>query len=140
MKDFVLLDRKPTAAELIELRKSVGWDVLEEEAHKRGLKKSLFGVCAVVKSQIVGTARVVGDGITCFYVQDVIVRPEYQKSGVGKCIMNRIMGFIGENACKGAVIGLMSAKGKEVFYEKFGFWTRPNENYGCGMIQIWNKE
>ena len=32
------------------------------------------------------------------------------------------MGFIEKNACHGAVIGLMAAKNKEGFYEKYGFW------------------
>ena len=30
---------------------------------------------------------------------------------------------------------LMAAKGKEPFYEKFGFSERPNENLGAGMDQ-----
>ena len=47
------------------------------------------------------------------------------------------MSYIGDNACEGAVVGLMSAKGKEELYEKFGFWKRPNENFGAGMNQFW---
>ncbi|GIM30564.1 hypothetical protein CPJCM30710_32300 [Clostridium polyendosporum] len=47
---------------------------------------------------------------------------------------------ISKNACSGAVAGLMSPKGKEAFYEKFGFWKRPNENFGHGMIQFWERK
>lgn len=49
------------------------------------------------------------------------------------------MNYIAENACDGAVVGLMSAKGKEEFYERFGFWKRPNENFGHSMIQFWTR-
>jgi len=31
-------------------------------------------------------------------------------------------------------IGLMSAKGKERFYQKFGFRSRPNDKEGSGMV------
>lgn len=30
---------------------------------------------------------------------------------------------------------LFATKGKEGFYEKFGFDKRPNEQFGCGMAQ-----
>jgi len=33
----------------------------------------------------------------------------------------------------------MSVKGKEEFYKKFGFWTRPTDNYGAGMVQFIEK-
>jgi len=36
----------------------------------------------------------------------------------------------------GIAIGLFSAKGKEGFYNKFGFVERPNEKRGAGMELI----
>ena len=33
------------------------------------------------------------------------------------------------------MISLLAAKGKEAFYNKFGFVDRPNDNFGCGMHQ-----
>jgi hypothetical protein len=54
--------------------------------------------------------------------------------------MNRVMKFINENAAVGAVVGLMAAKGKESFYEKYGFCKRPDENFGAGMIQFWKRQ
>ena len=32
-------------------------------------------------------------------------------------------------------IDLMAAKGKERFYEEFGFEKRPSNNFGCGFTQ-----
>jgi ribosomal protein S18 acetylase RimI-like enzyme len=139
IKDYQITERKPTVKELFELRKSVGWSVGEIEPFERGLQKSLYGVCVSINEEIIGTARVIGDSSTCFYIQDVIVKPEYQKMGIGLAMMEKVMAYIKENACSGAVIGLMAAKNKEEFYEKFGFWKRPNEDFGHGMIQFWKK-
>lgn len=104
---------------------------------EKGLENSLYGVCAILNGEVIGTSRVVGDGVTCFYIHDVIVNPIYQRMGIGLEIMDKIMSFISKNACSGAIVGLMAAKGKEGFYEKFGFWKRPNEDFGCGMSQFW---
>jgi hypothetical protein len=35
-----------------------------------------------------------------------------------------------------AMICLMSAKGKEPFYARYGFLERPNAEFGAGMIQF----
>lgn len=127
----------PTVDEFFALRKSVGWGLGETTAFAKGLERSLYGVCAFVDGKLVGIARVIGDGYTCFYIQDVIVKPEFQRMGIGMAMMEKIMHYIVETATPGAIVGLMAAKGKEAFYEKFGFWKRPNEHFGCGMMQFW---
>ena len=139
IKNCQIIERKPTVKELFELRRSVEWSIGEIEPFEKGLQNSLYGVCAVLNGEIIGTARVIGDGSTCFYIQDVIVKPEYQKNGIGLEMMKKVMEYIKENACSGAIIGLMAAKNKEQFYEKFGFWKRPNEHFGHGMMQFWKK-
>ena len=49
-----------------------------------------------------------------------------------ECLMAYIE-KVAMSACN-TMVGLMSAKGKERFYEKFGFQKRPNEFQGNGMI------
>lgn len=139
MGNYILIERMATVKELTELRTLVGWGIPNEKALKLGLDNSLYGICAVIDGNIVGTARIIGDRSTCFYIQDVIVHPEYQRKGIGLSMMGKLMDYINEHACDGAVVGLMSAKGKEQFYEKFGFWVRPNEHFGHGMMQFWKK-
>jgi GNAT superfamily N-acetyltransferase len=139
MEEYVLIERMATVKELTELRRLVGWGIPDEEALKLGLDNSLYGICAVIGENIVGTARIIGDRSTCFYIQDVIVHPEYQSKGIGFSMMRNLMDYINKCACDGAVVGLMSAKGKEQFYERFGFWRRPNEHFGHGMMQFWKK-
>jgi GNAT superfamily N-acetyltransferase len=67
--------------------------------------------------------RLVGDGAMYWYLQDIIVQPEYQGQGIGRMIVNRLLEYIKENAMPGTKIeiGLTAVKGKEPFYEIFGF-------------------
>ncbi|WP_406670666.1 hypothetical protein V7O67_01860 [Methanolobus sp. ZRKC4] len=39
-----------------------------------------------------------------------------------------------ENVQEYSYITLMSAKGRENFYEKFGFFKRPTDEHGYGMM------
>lgn len=139
MLNYELIKRKPTAEELINLRESIGWGIPNKESLQKGLDNSLYGVCAIADGKVIGTARVVGDGFTVFYIQDVIVNPSFQRMGIGMTMMKAVMNYIGDNSCNGAVVGLMSAKGKEEFYKRFGFLERPNESFGAGMIQFWER-
>jgi len=140
MEDYKLAERMPTVKELSDLRRLVGWGIPDKEALKLGLDNSLYGVCVLIGENVIGTARIIGDKSTCFYIQDVIVHPGHQMNGIGYSMMKKIMNYIDKNACNGAVVGLMSAKGKEKFYQKLGFWIRPNEHFGHGMMQFWKKE
>lgn len=71
--------------------------------------------------------RVIGDGGTAFYIHDIIVLPEHQNKGLGKTIMENIMSYIKSGFKQGMMVYLMAAKGKEGFYEKFGFAQRPSD-------------
>ena len=128
-------ERLPSPTEYRELRQSVAWNPFDDDDAAAGLEASLYGVCAIAQTDggVVGMARVVGDGRLVFYVQDVIVRPEFQGLGVGGELMRRVMAHIDGRAAPNAFIGLMSVAGKEAFYEKFGFWRRPDGRFGFGM-------
>jgi GNAT superfamily N-acetyltransferase len=139
MPDYHLICQKPTGTELSALRRSVGWNVLGDTDSQKGLDGTLFAVVAVSGGETVGTARVVGDGRAVFYVQDVIVRPDWQGRGIGRAMMEKVMEYIASAACEGAFVGLMAAAGREGFYEQFGFHARPNEREGAGMMQKWRK-
>ena len=135
-----IAERLPSEDEYNELRASVGWGVYEGGVADAALPGSLFCVCALVAGSVVGMARVIGDVGLTFYVQDVIVRPEYQRQGIGTMLMERTMAYIRTHAHHNSVIGLMAAAGKEPFYERYGFATRPNDRLGSGMTIFWRDE
>lgn len=121
----------------LRLRASVGWKLLKESQAERALKNSLLTLTAYIGDEPVGMGRIVGDGAVICYIQDLVVKPEYQKHGVGRVIMERLIGFVTDikDADTEIMMCLMCAKGREHFYEKFGFIGRPTEDLGPGMIQ-----
>lgn len=132
-----LIDNILTAEDYIYLRSEVGFSKTPLEQTQRALMNGLFSVVAECDGKIVGMGRLVGDGVMYWYIQDVAVLPEYQGKGIGKVIVQRLMQYVEENSIPGTytTIGLMAAKGKDSFYEKLGFISRPNETCGAGMIK-----
>ena len=135
-----IVERLPSDEEYNHLRQLVGWDGYEPEVIVRALPQTLYGVCALMNGTIIGMARVVGDGGLVYYIQDVIVRPNYQRQGIGTKMMARVMAYIGAHAAQNSIVGLMSAYGKESFYEKYGFIKRPTDRLGCGMTMFWQSD
>ena len=135
-----ILEKVPSAEEYNEIRESVGWGIYELNVNKNALPNSLYSICAYTNSKLIGMARIIGDNGLVFYIQDVIVIPEYQNKGIGTKLMDKVMEYIEKHANNNSVIGLMSSKEKENFYKKFGFVIRPNENLGSGMTIFWKKK
>ena len=139
MPDCKIIETLPSPANYNRLRIAVGWGGYDESVIQNALPSTLYCVCAFIDGKVIGMARVIGDAGMVFYIQDVIVLPEYQRQGVGTLLMDAIMDFIKAHAHHNTIIGLMAAIGKEAFYEKYGFITRPTDIYGAGMTQIWRE-
>jgi GNAT superfamily N-acetyltransferase len=133
---YVIEKRTPTVEEFNELRRAAEWPVLSDALTREGLSRSLFAVCVLVDSQVIATGRVIGDNAIYFHVSDVLVHPAYQRQGYGRIVMQKLMLYIDEHSGPGTNIGLMASKGREKFYEDFGFIRRPSEKFGAGMILI----
>ena len=127
-----------SAKEYCELRAAVGWQALIEEQAQSGLDNSDFIVACRDNDHIVGCARIFWDKGYIAYLADVMVKPEYQKQGIGKKLVSECIGYIDGQLKDGwrIKIVIVSAKGKEPFYEQFGFQLRPNAHDGAGM-QLW---
>lgn len=132
-----MVERIPSVQEYLNLRRAINWKIVDQEACKKGLQGSLYCVCAELNRDIIGMARVIGDSGLYFYIQDVIVLPKYQKMGIGIMLMKKVMNYLETNITPYTVVGLMASKGKEAFYEKFGFIKRPSKRRGHGMFRIW---
>ena len=121
----------------LDIRASVHWKVLRKEQAEKALNNSLYTVMAVENGKTIGMGRIVGDGAVICYIQDFVVRPEYQGTSIGRKMMERLIAHVEELRMDQSemMLCLMCAKGRERFYEKFGFIGRPTENLGPGMIQ-----
>lgn len=121
----------------LNLRKAVNWKVLNTKQAETALNNSIYKVCAYDGDMPVGMGRIVGDGAVIAYIQDLVVIPEYQKQGVGRMIIEKLIAYVKENNPEGneIMLCLMCAKGREEFYKRFGFLARPTDMLGPGMIQ-----
>ena len=70
------------------------------------------------------------------YIHDIMVIPEYQNKKIGTIIMNKLLGKVDEIKKENPDLRvyLGATKGKEEFYEKFGFVKRIDANLGYGMV------
>ncbi|MCD4817078.1 MAG: GNAT family N-acetyltransferase [Candidatus Cloacimonetes bacterium] len=133
-KSYRIELKNPTPIEYDNIRNTTGWDKLDLATIEKGLKKSLFSVCLYDINKLIGFGRIVGDGSMYFYIQDIIVIPEYQRKGFGRIIMNEVIQYLDDNANHNSFIGLMVAEGVEKFYHKFGFKTRPTSKPGMYLV------
>ena len=79
--------------EILSLYESVGWDNYTKNPQmlKEAYLHSLRIYAAYVDNKPVGIVRVVGDGSSVVFVQDLLVSPEYQRQGIGTALLKAIM-------------------------------------------------
>lgn len=130
MNNYQVEIRKIRVSEYQKLRDTTGWESITDDVVRRALASDLFSICILHKKEIIGIGRIIGDGAIYFYIQDIIVVPEYKGKGVGKLIMDNIGLFLYKNANNNSFIGLMAADGVQEFYHKFGFVERPENKPG----------
>lgn len=120
-----------------KLRESVNWLNFSPEQTKRALKNSIYSITVYDDEYIIAMGRLIGDGMY-YIVVDIIVCPEYQGNGIGTQILNRILRYVEEATPENgrASVQLIAEKGKESFYQKFGFKLIPYENCGSGMRKV----
>jgi len=123
MIEYTLLENKLEAEDFIRLKRSAGFMERPVELVKSALRNDLYDVVALVNNDVVGMGRLVGDGVMYWYLQEIVVLPEYQGRGIGTAIVNKLLNYIQEHTPERnfTSVGLTAAEGKEGFYERFGF-------------------
>lgn len=111
----------PSASEVDTLYASVGWSAYTRDldALMSGLRGSLRVVVARADGSLVGLARVVGDGATICYLQDVLVRPDARRLGVGGRLVREA--FAPFNSVRQHVLITDEEHEQKAFYESIGF-------------------
>ncbi len=69
--------------------------------------------------------RIISDGASDAYIQDVVVLPSYRRQGVGRELVRRLTEYCLEHQI--GWIGLVAEPGTLAFYEDLGY--RPLEGY-----------
>lgn len=114
----------------------VGWGSYDEKVSEKALANTMYSVSVYDDDKIIGYGRIIGDGICFLYIHDVMVAPKYQNKKIGSQIMNKLLEKVNQIKIENPYVRvyLGASKGKEKFYERFGFITREDANLGSGMI------
>lgn len=132
----VIVERKPTIEEYMQLVADVGWKVKDVVRAQKILDAPLF--CAVAEDSItnkaIGFVLLLGDGVSFYYVKDMIVHPDWQNKRVGTALMQKLNDWIEANAEPDSLVGLYTGENLAPFYRQFGF----AEWFGMGR-RIGNK-
>lgn len=123
--------------EFNQLYEAVGWGAYtNKDIVKKALDNTFYSVSVYNEGKIVGFGRLIGDSVCFMYIQDVMVKPEFQNQKIGSLIMTKLLEKVKELKQENPSIRvyLGASKGKEEFYEQFGFVKRIDEDLGYGMI------
>ena len=126
-----------TPEEYMQLRRDVGWVEFPIEQAKACIDNAYYVVCVRAGDRAIGVVRLLWDGGYIAFLSDLIVDSKYQGQGIGKTLVESCIIKLKKDMKPGYKVKLTlnSAKGKESFYEKFGFKVRPNDDAGAGMDQ-----
>ena len=80
--------------DVLHLYQAVGWTNYTNQPQmlEQALSHSLATYLARDGEEIVGLVRLVGDGFSSVFVQDLIVLPSYQRQGIGSDLMKEALG------------------------------------------------
>lgn len=130
------IEKTPTPDDFNMLTESVGWGKRENNIVKEALRNTLYSLCVYDENRLIGYGRIIGDKTIFLYIQDIMVIPKYQGKQIGTEIMYKLLEQVDryKKVNQNIRTYLGASKGKEGFYEKFGFISRPNDKLGAGMI------
>ena len=123
MSELTVKYNELSAEEFILLWETVWGQGPSMEQTELAMQNTLFRVSVYDGDQIVAMARMIGDMGLNYYIKDVVVRPEYQKQGIGRLLIDELMKFIRKHGVSGTdiFVELCAMPDKIPFYENFGF-------------------
>jgi GNAT superfamily N-acetyltransferase len=110
-----------TESEVVDLYASVGWAAYTADPATllRGLAGSHRIVTAREGGHLVGLARSISDGETIAYVQDILVRPDAHRRGIGRQLMTALLDAY--RSVRQNVLLTDAEDRQRAFYEAMGF-------------------
>lgn len=119
--ELVIADDRPGREELVTLYEAVGWTTYT--ADPATLEAAVQGSTRVVTArygdELLGLARVVSDGASIAYLQDVLVHPALQREGVGRSLVRAA--FEPFQHCRQKVLLTDDEPRQAAFYQSLGF-------------------
>ena len=125
--------------DILHLYQAVGWTNYTHQPQmlEQALSHSLAIYLALDGDAVVGLVRLVGDGFSSVFVQDLIVLPSYQRQGIGSALMKEALTDY-KDAYQVQLVTDQTEKNLG-FYRSLGFETL--STYDCtGMIWVNRKK
>lgn len=121
--------------EILRLYDSVGWTAYTTSPEKlrQGFEHSLLALAAYEGDTLQGMIRVVGDGHTIVFIQDLLVFPEYQRKGVGSALLRAVLDRYQD--VRQIELATDNDPNTIAFYKSMGF--RQVSEYGCCAFMKW---
>ena len=122
-------------AEILGLYTSVGWTnytdnpTMLRNAYLNSLK--IYG--AYVDDKLIGIIRVVGDGYSVIFIQDLLVHPEFQRKGVGTLLLKKVLCEYDSVYQKHLITE--DTEKTTLFYKSLGFVD--NSEIGCKAFSVY---
>ena len=113
--------KKISREQLEKLYNDVGWYAYTDdlEGLQQALEHSLEVISVWNDEELVGLIRVVGDGLTIIYIQDILVLNSYQNQGIATQLIQQVLNKY--NNVRQKVLMTEEAPDVRHFYEKNGF-------------------
>lgn len=125
-------------ADIIALYKGAGWWAGQAQETPELVRRIVAGSHCFVLAQegkkIVGMGRAISDGASDAYLQDVTVRPECRRRGIGAGIVRELLARLRADGLQW--IGLVAGSNSHPFYRKLGFQEMPAATAMLMMINI----
>lgn len=121
------------AEEILPLYAEVGWTAYTDEplVLEQGFRNSLLVLAAYEDGTLVGIVRAVGDGATVVFVQDILVRPDRQRQGIGTALLRAVLSRYPD--VRQIQLTTDDTPQTVAFYRSLGFGTL-SENGCCGLM------
>jgi aralkylamine N-acetyltransferase len=124
---FIQKPNEKQIRQIVELYRAQGWWQPADDGRALLIPRLIAGshcfVIATDQKNILGMGRAISDGVSDAYIQDVTVRLDHRKQGIGKLILQTLMERLHADGI--AWIGLIAEPGSNTLYHHAGFREMP---------------
>ena len=109
--------------DIVQLYKAGGWwkDTYDKFGIPQLIKGSFAFAVAFDKKtkKAIGMGRVLSDGVSDAYIQDIVILPEYRKLNIGTLLVQKLLEYCDSKGIDW--ISLIAEPGTDGFYKTIGF-------------------
>ena len=121
--------------EIVSLYTDVGWKAYTDDlvALHSGYENSLLILAAYEGDELLGIIRVVGDGYTIVFVQDILVFRKHQREGIGRALLQEVLDRY--KSVRQIELVTDNTEKTKAFYKSVGF-AELSEIGCCGFMRM----